>query len=453
MEPFIVDFAMQRGHEMLLRREPELSRADLDEIDLHMLQAERIPRLLAVDWLEVDGGITFRYLISGKRLVSQKLLSRTISMADYYALLLGVVEAVDECRHYLLREACCLLDDQFMYVGESWDDIRLAYVPLREGIPGRPLKEALLGLAVRWIARVPDVDGDGLQKVLSILEDTGATLNAVRERLLGLIGQPFSTGNLGASNGQGEKVDLRAEPERRREPHGGEPMRADEQGKPIWGLLAGNESPPRFQTAGGQAVRLPTVTDMDDDEWEPLRTKRGDADRAKWLTGAVAAIAFAFVWRFVYMEAPGVPFFLVSFGLSLLIAWGFLFVWKRVGAGSFADDITGNQGAVFSEADSGRDNVPSRWRIPAGEEPVKWRQGRDETERESFTEPELSISAKASDPDMPKDETVFLGRQDGQERMDGLITLLREHAGTADSFLLAKGKTVIGRTAGFSQIV
>lgn len=463
MEPFIVDFAMQRGHEMMLSREPELSRADLDEIDLHMLQAERIPRLLSVDWLEVDGGITFRYLISGKRLVSQKLLSRTISMADYYSLLLGVVEAVDECRHYLLRETCCLLEDQFMYVGENWDDIRLVYVPLRAGIPGRPLKEALLGLAVRWIARVPDVDGDGLQKVLSILEDTGATLSAVRERLLGLLGQPFSTGNLGESSGQGKRVALPGDLESGPEPDGGGPAHADDNGKRIWGLPSGNELPPRFQVAGAQAVRLPLLPEMDDDEWVPSETKRGDAERAKWLAGAVAAIACAFVWRFVYMEAPSVPFFLVSCGLSLLIAWGVLLVWKRLGAAeaaAFASDITGgNKGGAFAEADSadsGPDKAFARWRFPVREEPEIRRRGRDETEPGFLTEtaePVLSFSEWVPEPDMPKDETVFLGREAGQEGISGLISLLREHAGTAASFRLAEGKTVIGRTAGFSQIV
>ncbi|EXX89676.1 hypothetical protein BG53_14500 [Paenibacillus darwinianus] len=463
MEPFKVDFTMQRGHEMLLRKEPELSRRDLDEIDLHMLQAERIPRLLAVDWLDVDGGITFRYCISGRRMVSQKLLSRTLSMTEYYALLLGVVEAVDECRHYLLREACCLLDDKFIYVGDSWDDIRLAYVPLRDGIPGRPLKEALLGLAVRWIARVPNVNGDGLQKVLNILEDTGATLSAVRARLLDLIGQPFTTGEKTEANlAVNSSFKLTAVGTGAA---GGDAL-PDEEGKLFSGagVFAGKESFPIIQTVGGEAYSQ-EFNDPDDDDWEPTRVNRADAARAKWLTGAVTAIACAVVWRFVYMAAPSLSFFMISGGLSLVIAWGFLIVWKRLDvekpAEAFSNRFSGRVGSVLADtADtavySEREKLASRRHVPTAEGTSRWREPGSEETPGAFSEAaekEVSLPEADADRNMPKDETVYLGRQAGGNRMEDSISLLREHAGITDSFPLAEGKLVIGRTAGFSQIV
>jgi len=153
MERIQVDFAMQRGHEMILRRDPPFVRPELDEVDMRMLQSAPPPGLLAVDWFELDGDITFRYAIGGRKLLTHRLISGPFGMNEYVSFLLGVVEALDNCGHHLLRESCCLLEEKFLFVGEDWRDAALVYLPLRDPPAKKPVREELLGLAVRLIGK------------------------------------------------------------------------------------------------------------------------------------------------------------------------------------------------------------------------------------------------------------------------------------------------------------
>jgi len=125
MERIQVDFAIQRGHEMIVQRDPPFARAELDEVDMQMLQAERPPGLLPVDWFEMDGSVTFRYAIDGRKLLPHRLITGPFGMNEYISLMLGIVEALDNCGHYLLRESCCLLEEKFLFVGGDWRDAAL----------------------------------------------------------------------------------------------------------------------------------------------------------------------------------------------------------------------------------------------------------------------------------------------------------------------------------------
>jgi hypothetical protein len=187
MERLQVDFAMQRGHEMIIRRDPPLARADLDEVDLQMLQAVRPRGLLAVDWFEMDGGVTFRYAIDGRKLLQHRLITGPFGMKEYLGFMLGIVEALDNCGHYLLRESCCLLEEKFLFVGDDWRDAALAYLPFRDPPVKKPVREELLGLAVRLIGKVERVDGDAVQTLLRLLDDPAARWSDIRIGLLRLM--------------------------------------------------------------------------------------------------------------------------------------------------------------------------------------------------------------------------------------------------------------------------
>ena len=153
---------------MIVYRDPPFTREQMDEVDLNMLQAERMPHLLPIDWLELDGGMTFRFGIAGRRMLTHKLIAGPFGMADYLSLMLGLVDGLEACGHYLLREPCCLVHERYLFVGDDWSDVRFAYLPLRQPPTARSAREELLGLAVRLVGKVERVDGEGLQQALQI---------------------------------------------------------------------------------------------------------------------------------------------------------------------------------------------------------------------------------------------------------------------------------------------
>jgi len=207
MERLQVDFAMQRGHEMIIRRDPPFGRADLDEVDVRMLQAARPPGLLKVDWFEMDGCVTFRHAVEGRKMLPHRLIAGPFGMTEYLGFMLGIVEALETCGHYLLRESCCLLEERFLFVGSEWRDVALTYLPLREPPVKRPVREELLALAIRLIGKAEHVDGDAVQTVLRLLDDPGASWPDLR---LGLLRLMASDRTFGAGHPVAETAGFRA---------------------------------------------------------------------------------------------------------------------------------------------------------------------------------------------------------------------------------------------------
>ncbi|WP_127530566.1 DUF6382 domain-containing protein [Paenibacillus kobensis] len=192
MEPYRIDFAMMRGHELILDREKPITREELDAMELQMLRSNSIPFLLPVEWIEIDGNITFRYTIEGKRMLSHQLQLRELTMQDMYACLLAVADALDACKSYLLRPECCLLKDNCLFIGERWDDVFLLYVPILK--PEDEYKQSVEGpgaftsLVMRLASHVKQLDGDGLQLILKqLLDSHGVVRPALRKALLELI--------------------------------------------------------------------------------------------------------------------------------------------------------------------------------------------------------------------------------------------------------------------------
>jgi len=372
MERLQIDFAMQRGHEMIIRRAPPFVRAELDEVDLQMLQAERPPGLLAVDWFEMDGNVTFRYAIDGRKMLPHRLITGPFGMDDYLSLLLGIVEALDHCGHYLLRDSCCLLEEKFLYIGGDWRDIALAYLPLREPPARKPVREELLGLAVRLIGKVERVDGDAMQTMLRLLDDPAATWSGVRVGLLEMLapdrrsrgdspdgeraayvpnvsvaGRP----DMGAHPSYSSEAVPRTEPESppvaqarpsertpadradrmagasgEPDPEGGE--RQSEVGK-----KSRFDSLGRFFRGESSADVPPPETMMfDEREWPGTTGRMRDTGRARWLSACGAVLAVALIWRYLYLPAPGTERLLISLGATLLAVGGLFLLWQRLTA-------------------------------------------------------------------------------------------------------------------------
>ncbi|MDF2836925.1 MAG: hypothetical protein K0Q63_2565 [Paenibacillus sp.] len=190
--PYRIDFIHGRGHEMTLDKEGGIGRGDLDELDINMLKSQRVPCLLPVEWVEMDGRVTFRYALSGKKMLLHRLQQEPLTMQQFYGLLLRVASALLECRDYMLRPEGCLLGDTFMFVGDNLEDLSFVYVPLISRKDESDQGDDLLAMVARWTAYVEEVDGEGLRNILQLFNANRWPLVELRRLLLEMLGKQRS---------------------------------------------------------------------------------------------------------------------------------------------------------------------------------------------------------------------------------------------------------------------
>lgn len=330
-----VDFSMSRGHEMIIERIPAIHREELDEIELQMLQSNnRIPHILPMEWSDMDGAVSFRYTLSGRKMLSHRLQMQRLSMEQFYALLLAVVEVLTECKHYMLRPEGCMLDDHRIFVDEELTDIGMAYMPLRRKAVSNESTEAttanlsaaggeLLSLIVRWTTYVQQINGAGLQRLLHHFYNQQWPLGELRSTLLDLIGDnakletlgnesspaalSSSSSSVAAAAAHSEKVwrqnirlSLEADSHQER-------LLSPE--TPVYSLREKSES---FADEAGE-------------EWIAAPSSR----KGQWYISLAALLAVAIVWRFLYMPSPSRNSLFICFGLTMMGAAAVAAVWLK----------------------------------------------------------------------------------------------------------------------------
>ncbi|WP_308635956.1 DUF6382 domain-containing protein [Paenibacillus silvisoli] len=320
-----VDFALKRGLEMIVDLESGITRERLDPIEIQMLQNQRIPKLLPLEWEDIDGAITLRYPISGKRMLMNGLQTQQLTMAEFYALLLAVVELLDDCKHYMLREECFLLHEQYMFVGENWEQPELAYVPLRDMKLVSSAGEAVLAMAIRWVGSIAEPDGNGMQQVFQHLRGEYVAWGKLRRTLLALLGDEYRAS--GANDLAETMTPASVAPSARRGPVAvpafSGSTKAAETKRPAFSPA--EAAPPLLSRAipsGDEFQPLP-LTELPDHSAE-------SSPRRVWVIGAASLLIIALIWRFLYMSAPTQTNLLLCAGLTLMTAAAALIVNRRL---------------------------------------------------------------------------------------------------------------------------
>lgn len=326
MREYAIDFTMHRGHEMVLSDPAWLTRDRLEELELRMLQAEKVPGLLEVEWLELDGAVSFHYKLEGKRMLAHRLQLQPMSMADYCSLLLAVLETLESCRLYMLRPEAILLHENYMFAGDSWQELGLVYVPVQESasLGQPPAQEALLGLAVRWATHIQCVDGTALQQILQRLDPGSGSLTELRQLLLDMVSAPYGTmaeahprrieasaRAMGTSYATKDESSVAAAQL--------DAADEEERGKlPSYSYVADEKLKPTGGRAAGPSSRRASYEDEVDASASEAKESKGGVRLPVMLLLAVCLV-IAVIWRFVYLEAPGKANLLISSGLSLLV--------------------------------------------------------------------------------------------------------------------------------------
>lgn len=335
MNNYRIDFTMGRDHEMLIDREVGFDRNELEEIELNMLGSTSIPYLLPVDWFEVDGKLTFRYRLTGYKMLVHRLQRQPLSMDQYYSLVLGLTDALFECKDYMLRPAGCLLHDQFIFIGEQLQDIRLAYIPVKEK-DGKASMEGgeLLSIIIRWTSYVEQIDGQGLRRILQHFNGKRWPLPELRDTLLDLIG-----GHLPAD--QNPKQATLYE-----EKVIGENVA---EGKWLDGGVNHDELSSNGHLFNEELPEDNVPPVAMDDEIPYAEEPEAETDhRKRWIAPAALLVICAAVWRFVYLADPSRQSLLICAGVTLLLIAAAGWIWGKRPNSAIKQDKTPEASGGFS---------------------------------------------------------------------------------------------------------
>lgn len=467
MREYAIDFTMNRGHEMVLSDPERLTRDRLDELELRMLQAEKVPGLLELEWLELDGAISFHYKLDGKRMLAHRLQLHPLSMADYCSLLLGVLETLDNCRLYMLRPEAIVLHENYIFAGDSWQELGLVYVPVQDSSLGQQSShEGLLGLAVRWATHIQHVDGVALQHILQQLDPGSGSLSELRRLLLDLVSSPYGMTEGNTAHPQTAVQTTGAHRAGLAGSVAPRPEKIVEAKETMSASVMRNDK--AWQPAGGASVSASPVRERDEDiAGTNESSKAGKGVRVHIMLMLVACVAIAAVWRLIYLEEPSKPNLLISSGISMLVAGSaallYLGLRKREHVITDMDDAQSEEAEDIAGARSidppaaGRRILPTehpaehpstRWKLQP-EEPNMAYTSVQEHAAGTWNSPPINPQLETSSTMAQDDATVLLGGRHSSvvANVPGAFYLHRTYQNKKSVVELAQSKLVIGRAA------
>ncbi|MGG4145882.1 DUF6382 domain-containing protein [Paenibacillus algorifonticola] len=454
MGSFIVDYAMSRGHELIIDREGGIRRQELEDVELQMLQGGSIPHMLPIEWFELDGLITFRYRISGKKLLLHRLQIQSLTMEKFYAVLLGIIEALDECRHYMLRPEGCLLEESYLFVGEQLSDIFLVYMPLKPMNSGQAAPNcthSLLALAIRWSSYIEEINGEEFQHLLRLLSREDATISTIHSQLLERISKMYegtyrlpasasstSRPNQAGSTSIARNVNIAGNmsPDKPIDHgssnHYGE---ADELGRDSDNIKKSEAY--MQESLGNWDIEVEPLPQFSFNEEEPKPARKG-----KWLISAMIFVAVACIWRYIYLAAPSSSLLFICLGLSLIGVAGLLALWltkSKVAESELVEEESFREVSIEEEFSRSRFRGVNQ----NGEEGVQHPKSSIDLE-EAVPQFKKIVSSQA--PSIRREEaTVLLGQHNKKPAADSGFSLQREWEGQRQRLIWEKGRFTIGR--------
>jgi hypothetical protein len=332
MERYRARFERNRGHFLVLEGDPAITREDCDPFQMRMLQACEIPGLLRPDTEEIDGKVAFRYSLQGGRMFSQAMRTVKWSMSDLMNTLCRLAEIMEDCRLYLLDAERIRLEDDWIFVGDEWQDLRLVYLPTVDET--RSLANSLEKLVVRWMMQVPELEGAVVQHILRMIESPDFTPAALRRYtrgyLAGKAGVEPTVRDFGSMPSitnirHDGAVDVNHSNDGENKPNSSPSIRSNPSPTEGWRW---------FQPPGGEPQSLSGLLGTDPEsfggEEEFASQETSEALRRRRIGVACAAIGVSAVaWRWGFAGHPGRSGSLVSIGITLIAIAGAVWFWKR----------------------------------------------------------------------------------------------------------------------------
>ncbi|WP_090672799.1 DUF6382 domain-containing protein [Paenibacillus tianmuensis] len=350
-----VDFDNRNGHFMVLSSPTGMKQQDLSSFQVNMLSANRIPRLLEVQVEARNGDVCLYYAITGKRMLSHWLRMEKLSLAQYYALLLHIVEVLDDSKVYMLQPDRYVLKEEYIYCGAGFQDLYLTYIP-KEHLDGKgSVSSDLHHLASRLIHRVTELHGSGFQELMRYLQEEAFNLPELKQLLLKQIGLLQHVSPAGQ-----ELAGMTASPQHtfRASVHPESALfhRPDQ---PF-------SDPPRavrnehsgYEPIGGQvpvSSQLQHSTEPGMFKAEAVLTARPESRRKRLFVILLTVLAWCFIWK-IYLDDPSDTMLWMCIGLTLIFTAGALLLFLRIAKTSSEAPKQGASGLSF---ESNNEKLPS----------------------------------------------------------------------------------------------
>lgn len=328
MHGYGVRFEQGRGRFIVLQSKRPSDRSNIDELQLKLMQTFEVPGLLPINVFAMDDSISFRYEWTGTRLLSQTLRTGRWKMTGMLEAVCRLAELLEQAHHYALDEERIVLEDEFVFVGAEWHDIRLIYLPVRDVNPDEPISARLERLLVRWLVHVSDADGPTIRQLLDIASSsdfTPATLRAFARHQLAS-GSPLENSSAGPGEARPQpRPDNKAE-------FGWRRLQPQSDPQTLSGLLAdgaaGRNDSDRHGSIWRKFVDEEMAEEMGDERVVSAITEQSSAIRRRRIILLCAFIAVsACGWKWLYIEAYSKAGLWLALGVTLFAASGVLALW------------------------------------------------------------------------------------------------------------------------------
>jgi hypothetical protein len=454
METLSIRYEQKRGHFMIVERNPPLSRDELNETQLQMLKQCDIPGLLPLETQQCDGQLSLRYTLTGSRMLSEAMRASHWSMADMMGALCRLAEVLEECRLYLLDADRIRLQDEFIFMGDDWQDLRFTYLPI--DMPTLHRADDLERLIVRWMMKVKEPDGSVMQQVLRLVATTGFV-----PMLLSRYARQYLTRTVDSQDGvqshsrtPSQSAMLIVSTPKNRE---AEPMLTPAKASFSWNILQPPSGDPHhISDMWGDDYNASSslVTEPDGDSM--------DSSRLRIVAVCIAVLLTTVAWKFIYLSEPNEQKLLFSICVTLAASAGVTYVWNGL-----------PEWGTRRKRDQVHVDVLDKRELHAeAEEDVETENERGSVQprfinhfgRQSNPTPPASThsNTKESDPDnkfsaettwltSPQDQTTLLDQKNTSQAAD--YYLIWESKGIDSRIPLQGNSLVIGRSTEASQHV
>jgi hypothetical protein len=305
---------------MIVERNPPLSRDELNEMQLQMLKQCEIPGLLPLETEQCDGQLSLRYTLTGSKMLSEAIRVSNWSMTEMMGALCRLAEVLEECRLYLLDADRIRLLDDFIFIGDDWQDLRFTYIPI--DMPTLHRADDLERLVIRWMMKVKQPDGTVMQQVLRLVATTGFV-----PRMLIHYARQYLARSLDSRDGvqnHSSIPSILAMPvvstSNIRED---EPMHSPVKASFSWNIL---------QPPSGDPHLLSDLWGDDSDANSSHGTEHdGDSmesSRLRIVAVCIALLLTAAAWKFIYLGEPNEQKLLYSVCLTLAAGAGVVYLWN-----------------------------------------------------------------------------------------------------------------------------
>lgn len=185
LDDYLIDYHESNGAylKLLKSQEEGFKPDDFQELQMKMIQSNNIPRLLPMSFEDINNQISVYYKIEGLRQLRPLTKEHPLSMQEYYALFINIIQALQDSNNNMLTDKHFVLNEDFIYIGNGYHDVYLTYLPLKEINEKISVYENLKKLLLNLASEVKGLNGSQFKMILNYIKDPGFSLQGIKNLL------------------------------------------------------------------------------------------------------------------------------------------------------------------------------------------------------------------------------------------------------------------------------